>query len=219
MKTILCFGDSNTYGLIPGTEDRYDENTRWTGILNENLYSKGYRIIEEGLCGRTTIFDDRSRLGRNGSKIFSILLESHKPLERVIIMLGTNDCKSYYNASAEEIGAGLEQLICQVRDSSPDIKILIISPIFLGEEVWKKEFDPEFNQKSVETSKKLKYVYEEIASRYGCSFLAASDVAKPSSRDQEHMDAKDHKKLAEAVLESITKEEIESLDEKWKEIA
>ena len=58
MKEILCFGDSNTYGLIPGTTRRYNRETRWTGILSEKLYDKGYRIIEEGLCGRTSVFDD-----------------------------------------------------------------------------------------------------------------------------------------------------------------
>ena len=48
MKEILCFGDSNTYGLIPGTKERYGRDTRWTGLLEQHLYEKGYRIIEEG---------------------------------------------------------------------------------------------------------------------------------------------------------------------------
>ena len=61
MKEILCFGDSNTYGLIPGTTSRFDRDTRWTGILESELFSKGYKIVEEGLCGRTTIFEDELR--------------------------------------------------------------------------------------------------------------------------------------------------------------
>lgn len=97
MREILCFGDSNTYGLIPGTENRFDRNTRWTGILDKHLYAKGYRIIEEGLCGRTTRFDDRTREGRNGTKMLPVLLETHKPIDRVILMLGTNDCKFCYH--------------------------------------------------------------------------------------------------------------------------
>lgn len=60
MKQIVCFGDSNTYGLIPGTTDRYDWNTRWTGIVGEKMSRQGYLVQEEGLCGRTTIFDDPS---------------------------------------------------------------------------------------------------------------------------------------------------------------
>ena len=106
MKEILCFGDSNTYGLIPGTTRRYDRETRWTGILAEKLYDKGYRIIEEGLCGRTSVFDDATRDGRNGAKVLPMLLETHAPLDQVVLMLGTNDCKTYNHASADRIGKG-----------------------------------------------------------------------------------------------------------------
>ena len=76
MKEILCFGDSNTYGLIPKhSTRRYDRETRWTGILAEKLYDKGYRIIEEGLCGKNqSVFDDATRDGRNGAKVLPMLL-------------------------------------------------------------------------------------------------------------------------------------------------
>ena len=114
MKEILCFGDSNTYGLIPGTTRRYDRETRWTGILAEKLYDKGYRIIEEGLCGRTSVFDDATRDGRNGAKVLPMLLETHAPLDQVVLMLGTNDCKTYNHASADRIGKGIEKLIQQI---------------------------------------------------------------------------------------------------------
>ena len=111
MKEILCFGDSNTYGLIPKTGGRYDRDTRWTGILEKRLYEKDYRIVEEGLCGRTTIFEDELREGRRGADLLPTLLESHAPLDRVILMLGTNDCKTYYSASPELIGLGIEKLL------------------------------------------------------------------------------------------------------------
>lgn len=101
MKQILCFGDSNTYGLIPGTWDRYDWKTRWTGVTGDHFLSKGYRVIEEGLCGRTTVFEDPLRAGRNASALLPVILESHSPVEAVVLMLGTNDCKSYYDASVE----------------------------------------------------------------------------------------------------------------------
>ena len=193
MKEILCFGDSNTYGLIPGTKERYGRDTRWTGLLEQHLYEKGYRIIEE----------DELREGRKGAALLPTLLESHAPIDRVVLMLGTNDCKSLYNASAEVIGLGIEQLLKQIRKIDSDTRILLISPIQLGEGVWEPEFDPEFNQKSVEVSKKLKSVYQRIALKYNCDFLAASDIAAPSSADREHLNEEGHQKLAEAVLKVI----------------
>lgn len=203
MKHILCFGDSNTYGLIPAAGGRYTEDIRWTGILNEKVKAFGYRVIEEGLCGRTTVFADELRDGRRGIDFLPILLESHFPVEQVVLMLGTNDCKTVFGASAEVIGKGLEKLLQQIRAFDPDIKILAMSPIWLGEEVWKEEFDPEFNQESVRTSKRLKEVYQELAKKYGCDFLAASDVASPSEEDQEHLNKEGHKLLAEAVFEKL----------------
>ena len=139
MREILCFGDSNTYGLIPKTGGRYDRNTRWTGILEQRLYEKDYRIVEEGLCGRTTVFEDELREGRRGASLLPTLLESHAPLERIILMLGTNDCKTYYNASPEVIGRGIEKLLEQIKSIAGTAKVLLVSPIALGDEVWKTE--------------------------------------------------------------------------------
>ena len=91
MKQILCFGDSNTYGLIPGTKDRYDWDTRWSGRIGQRLWEDGCRIVEEGLCGRTTVFDDPLRDGRRGTELLSVILETHKPVDVVVLMLGTNE--------------------------------------------------------------------------------------------------------------------------------
>ena len=132
-----------------------------------------------------------------------VLLESHNPINIVVLMLGTNDCKSYYHASAEVIGKGIEKLIEQIWNYSQSVKILLVSPILLGQEVWKTEFDPEFDTDSIETSKQLKAVYERIAKKQKIEFLAASDYAKPSKEDQEHMSVEGHRRLAEAVIEKI----------------
>ena len=116
-REILCVGDSNTYGLIPGTKERYKENIRWTGILQQKLKEQDCRIVEEGLCGRTTVFEDELRKNRKGSDLLPVLLESHAPIDQVVLMLGTNDCKSYYHASEEVIGLGVEKLIGQIRQA------------------------------------------------------------------------------------------------------
>ena len=152
MKTILCFGDSNTYGLIPGTKERYPEDIRWTGILGQRLKNRGFRVVEEGLVGRTTIFPDNLRPGRDGSELLPVLLESHYPVDELILMLGTNDCKTVYNASAQVIGRGIKKLLGQIKNADKNIKVTLVSPILLGDEVWKSEFDPEFGVQSVKTS-------------------------------------------------------------------
>lgn len=84
MRQVLCFGDSNTYGYVPGTAERYDWDTRWTGIVGTGLMEKGYIVQEEGLCGRTTVFDDPLRPGRRGSELLPIILETHKPEDLII---------------------------------------------------------------------------------------------------------------------------------------
>lgn len=203
MKQILCFGDSNTYGLVPGTDKRYGWGIRWTSKLEEKVRAKGYRVIEEGLCGRTAAFEDPIRSGRNGSALLPVILESHRPVEFVIVMLGTNDCKSAFHASPEIIGDGIRILIEQVRHENPRIQILLISPIWLRDGVGEEGYDPDFNEKSVWTSRELKAVYQNLAKRYGCSFLAASDYVKASEADREHLDEKGHSLLADAVFYKV----------------
>jgi lysophospholipase L1-like esterase len=203
MKQILCFGDSNTYGLIPGSKDRYEWKKRWTGQLEEQIHHDGYRIIEEGLCGRTSVFEDELRAGRRGADILPVLLETHRPLDGIILMLGTNDCKRVYGASAEVIGKGIEKLLLQIQADNPVQKVLLISPILLGEKVWEEDFDPEFDERSVETSRRLKDIYKSLATKYGCEFLAASDYAVPSEADREHLDEAGHHQLAQAIYQKL----------------
>jgi lysophospholipase L1-like esterase len=203
MKQILCFGDSNTWGLIPKTNQRYPWGVRWTSILDNELnrhFNNEYRVIEEGLCGRTTVFDDPLRDGRNSFKLLPTILESHNPVTDVIIMLGTNDCKTVYNASAEVIGQGVERLINQVKSCLPHSRILLVSPIHLGKGVWEQDYDPEFSEASVEVSKKLAGVYSKIAEKESIDFLSASDAAKPSEIDREHLNEQGHKELARNIL-------------------
>lgn len=207
MKNILFFGDSNTYGYRPQDGGRYPPEIRWSGILASKLAVQGWRVIEEGLVGRTTVFEDSLRPGRKGSDFLVPLLESHSPVHMVGIMLGTNDCKSIYKASSQVIGLGMERLIKQVRQYDPSIRILLISPIHLGENVWQENFDPEFDQESVLVSKQLKSVYQKLAEKYGINFLAASDLARPSAYDQEHLTVEGHAALAEAICRFLTETE------------
>lgn len=51
-KTILCYGDSNTWGNVPSSFLRYPRDVRWPAVL-QNLLGEDYEVISEGLCGRT----------------------------------------------------------------------------------------------------------------------------------------------------------------------
>lgn len=205
MKDLLCFGDSNTYGYDPESRLRYGHDERWTGILSRELLPFGIRVDEEGLCGRTTDFEDQYRIGKRGSDALPGLLESYSP-EAVIIMLGTNDCKSYYRNTASAITDGLKKLIGQVREYSSQARILLISPIHLASGVGEKGFDEEFDEDSVKLSRELRSAYSELADRTGCEFLAASDYASPSAVDREHLDRSGHRALAAAIFNKVKKE-------------
>ncbi len=209
MKDLLCFGDSNTYGYDPETKLRYDFGERWTGILSRELLPLGIRVDEEGLCGRTTDFDDKYRPGRRGSDALPKLLECYSP-EAVIIMLGTNDCKSCYGNTVSSITDGLKKLIGQVRDYSSRAKILLISPIHLASGVGEKGFDEEFDEGSVRLSRELRNAYCDLAKSTGCEFLAASDYASPSAADREHLDRSGHRALAAAIFNKVTSAENEA---------
>ena len=200
MSQILAFGDSNTWGLVPGKnlDNRYPRDKRWTGILEKRL--SNVKIAEEGLCGRTTVFDDRTRPGRNGAKTLPKLLKNYSIIDGVILMLGTNDCKAYYNASPDEIGKGVDKCLSEIEKYVDPSKILLISPIHLGDDVCSPEKDPEFDKVSIGTSKALKAVYKDIAKRRGTKFMAASDYAVPSTVDDEHLSEEGHERLADAIF-------------------
>lgn len=201
MKTILCFGDSNTFGTNP-KGGRHERQVRWPGRLAQ-LLGDGYYVIEEGMGGRTTVWDDPLEPNRCGIQFLPVALQSHKPLDLVVICLGTNDCKAHFQASPRVIAKGAERLVKTIQGydygaGAPVPKILLISPIHIGEDV---EHSPyaSFDSVSPAKSKALAPLYKEVADQYGCLYLDASKVAEPSSLDQLHMDKENHGKLAEAV--------------------
>ena len=131
MKAVLAFGDSNTWGLIPGSKskERFPRGTRWTSLLQKH-YPK-IDVIEEGL------FEDELRPGRRGVAALPMILETHHPLDAAVVMLGTNDCKTVYGASAYAIGQGLDACLKEIEPYISPANILVVSPILLGEDVWK----------------------------------------------------------------------------------
>lgn len=203
MKKILCFGDSNTWGYNPVTKDRYSDNVRWTGILQKKLSEYDISVVEEGLCGRTTVFEDRVRPGRKGIDAILPLLFKNSDIDGAIIMLGTNDCKTFYNATAKQVAEGVRGCLERLKKYLPAGNILLISPIALGADVWREEFDPEFSPESVLVSKELPEEYLKVANSEKVHFLAASEYAFPSREDNEHLNVEGHRALAEAVFKKV----------------
>lgn len=199
MKNILCFGDSNTWGLIPQTHDRYPSDIRWTGLIKTMLGPYGCIVTEEGLCGRTTVFEDRSRPGRSGIKTLPLILRNTGELFVSVIMLGTNDCKTEYRADAAEIAHGAALLIKAVKKYHPESAIILVSPILLKKGVGDKGFDPEFGKRSETVCSQLRDEYKKTAKKYGTYFFAAQDVAEASDADREHLTKQGHAALASAI--------------------
>ncbi len=204
MEQIIAFGDSNTWGLNPTLKTRYPENVRWTGILRSRLQRMGLLLKEEGLCGRTTVFEDSRRTGLKGLESISGILARYPEATAAIVMLGTNDCKKAFHASAEEIGKGLERCLDAFELRMAPERILVVSPVALGENVWRPEKDPEYDRKSVSVSAGLKPVYAEIARRRKHLFLAASDYAGVSVYDDEHLNAEGHSALPDAIYRVLS---------------
>ena len=129
-------------------------------------------------------------------------MDTHPP-DAIVLMIGTNDCKTIFGASADVIGKGIGKLLEQIEQFASKAKVLVISPIHLGDKVWMEEFDREFSQESVEVSKELESVYETIAQKYGKQFMRAADYVSCSEADQEHMDKESHRILANAIYKKL----------------
>lgn len=206
MKNILCYGDSNTFGLSPdwihGHFGRHDISVRWTGQLQARL-GGDWRIIEEGLNGRTVCFDDPTMPDRNGLTHFRVALESHMPLDLVIIILGTNDTKPLFNASVFDIGMGLSQLIQCAKN--PFIyscgavpRILIAAPVPLGPEAAANG-----SAEQVEKSKALASQFEQVAKMHQCEFIDLGAVASAAPGEGVHLNAQAHTAIAEAFEKKL----------------
>lgn len=203
MKNILCFGDSNTYGLKPDGTGRYDFTVRYPGKL-QTILGKSYHIIEEGCPGRTTVFEEANRPYKKGSDYIIPCLQSHNPIDEVIVMLGTNDCKTAFHATGMEIASGISEIIEKIKYHTMDhTRILIVSPIHLGVNIGKPGYDPEFNEESIEVSKSLADEYRKLANAAGCEFLDAAAIARASRIDEEHLDENGHDALANAIAKHI----------------
>ncbi|WP_286263090.1 SGNH/GDSL hydrolase family protein [Thalassotalea atypica] len=205
MQSVLCFGDSNTWGYEPGTGLRFDHTVRWTA-LTQTLLNNDIKLYEAGLNGRTTNSDDAGRDFRCGSQLLNLYLESCRPLSLVIISLGTNDLKASLSLSVDEIKAGAKVLCEQVQsfDFSPyqAPQVLLVAPAPLVDSA---ALDEEF-ETALTASRKLAAAYFHLSRELGIHFLDAGKIVKTSPVDGVHWDADAHLDFARhlsALLPSI----------------
>ena len=199
MKTILCFGDSNTWGYAPGTGNRYGPEQRWPGIMRDILGPR-VAIIEEGLSGRTTVWDDPLEGFKNGKEYLIPCLESQRPLDLIVLMLGTNDCKARFSLTPSDISAGMAVLGKIVLSSgvgpgSTAPLLLLVAPPPLGPLTDLAEMYKDGSEKS----RQLSRLYKLEAEKLGCSFFDAGTVARASDIDGVHLSRSSHDALGKAV--------------------
>lgn len=204
-KRILCYGDSNTYGRNPeekaekGIKTRFPTGVRWTTRLQDLLAEK-FEVIEEGLGARTTDLDDPKAVGRNGKTYFLPCLQSHSPLDLVVIMLGTNDFKNKFQRLPEDIAQSLEGLIAIAHEQVPESKILIVSPIHIvGDHPMARDNYSTATEKSHQLAEEL----EKISVKTASFFLDLAKHLEPSPFDGLHIDEKDQGKVAEILSSTI----------------
>jgi lysophospholipase L1-like esterase len=201
--SVLCFGDSNTWGFVPGNGARYDAGTRWPGVLQQELGTE-YRVIEEGFNGRTTVWDDPTVPGRNGQQYLVPCLGSHRPLNLVVLFLGINDLKAQFAATAEDIARGASTLMRIIGQSESGLgggrpKILVMSPPRIGKLTqYAAQFDG-----SQEKSARLGNCMRAAAREAGCEFLDTTELIVTSDADGIHLEKDAHRTLGAAVAQRV----------------
>ena len=208
-KHIVCIGDSNTHGYCGDPNDsadgalaRFNEDERWTRRL-QHLLGGDYLVVEEGLPGRTTVFDDPLTEGLSALSYIPPCLKSHEPVSLLILMLGTNDTKERFGCNAACIGLGMQRLVrkaqatdCWGPGGRPNI--LIICPPPIDERMETAIFGPVMGKGCAAKSRALPAAYEEAARLTGCHFFNA-EYCEFNQVDYMHLTRAGHAALTEAL--------------------
>jgi lysophospholipase L1-like esterase len=205
MLEVMCFGDSNTWGYDPSTQERFPRNVRWTGVLQETL-GAGYRVIEEGLNGRTTVWEDPVEGDKMGKRHLMPCLESQAPLDLVIVLLGTNDLKKRYSAPPSDIAQGAGVLVDIINKSAagrggkPPAVLLMAPPPLAKLTAFAGMFEG-----GSEKALHLGRLYAEVARARDCHFFDTASAIHSSDLDGIHLETDQHRALGEAVAREVKK--------------
>lgn len=204
MPTVVCYGDSNTWGYEPGTEARLDRETRWTGVLQREL-GDDVHVVEEGLNSRTTIFDDPTSAGRSGLAYLPIVLETHAPVDVLVLLLGTNDLFLPQRVDARGAARGAATLAETALASGagpggrPPAVVVLIPPRFATlRPDWALD-SPHGPEESTRFGEAFRTALADVA----CEVLDLGDVAEHSDADGIHFDADGHGAIGTAVAERV----------------
>ena len=208
MREILCYGDSNTWGADPADDTRrFPWPVRWPGVLQREL-GEGWHVVEDGLGGRTTVYDDPLEPGRSGKELIGASLECHAPLDVVVLMLGTNDI-SYPYLTAADAADGAAELAHLVRRSAagpegpdgPAPLVLLVCPPPVGP--FEGNWRPELWTGSDERSRALPREFARVASAAGLPWMDAGEVVTTSPLDGWHLEASQHEFLGVALAARV----------------
>lgn len=212
-KHILCLGDSNTHGYCADPNDcadhgiRFNENERWTCLLQKKL-GDDYLVTEEGLSGRTTVFVDPLHESMDALSVAYPLLKSHEFIDLLVIMLGTNDTKDRFYASAACIGIGMARLVKKAMSTEcwggKKPNILVVAPPHIGEGMLSSEVAATMGSLCVEKSRELAKYYKMQCDLIGCHFLDAQELGcEFNTVDYMHLTNKGHETLAKGLAELV----------------
>lgn len=206
-KNIVCFGDSNTWGYNAETGGRFDETTRWTCLLAEGLGSS-YRVIEEGLSGRTSVCEDPLFEGLCGLSYIYPCLMSHSPLDAVVIMLGTNDTKDRFGLTSYNIAQGIVRLATKAKESPSGIdgkspKVIVIAPPPIGAEYINTPIGKPMGIHCSEKSKELPDLLAALLEGTDIHFVDTKGHVSMNEIDYMHLNEEGHRRMANLMMEHI----------------
>jgi len=207
MKTVLAFGDSLTWGFDPTGPRRHAPENRWPVALADALGGR-VDVIAEGLNGRTTAFDDHlGDCDRNGARVLPTLLATHKPLDLVIIMLGTNDLKPAVHGQAIAAKQGMARLASIVRTHDWTLGAQVPGVLLVAPPPIRETDNPDFGAMfagRIEESHMLASMYADLADDLECGFFDAATVSQTTSIDGIHLDAANTKAIGKALAPVVS---------------
>lgn len=211
-KRILCFGDSNTFGVQPYDpaigRARWDSQTRWTGVMQELLGSE-YEVIEQGVGGRTTIYQNPNlNFPTKGNEYLNALLHSVGEIDLLVFMLGTNDCQVVFDVTAEQIVNNVIEMISSVQNEGRDKgvdKILVLAPPSINEDTQYQSGSKNWVGSAIKIAQVEQLLQQSCSGREneGVFFMTISDLVEPDDGDGIHLNAISHKILGTSLSQKV----------------